>query len=66
MEEMKRKVPDSVGSCFEHIENELLTGPWVMGSAYTICDPYLFTVSQWIEADGINPTRFPSICCRRN
>ena len=26
--------------------------PWVMGEAYTICDPYLFTIAQWLEQDG--------------
>jgi glutathione S-transferase len=65
MEEMRRKVPDSVGACFEHIEKDLLKGPWVMGEKYTICDPYLFTVSQWIEPDGIDPARFPKILDHR-
>ena len=30
MDEMQRKVPESVGGCFEHVENDLLNGPWVM------------------------------------
>jgi glutathione S-transferase len=41
---MQRKVPQSVGACFELIERDMLKGPWVMGEAYTICDPYLFGV----------------------
>src|SRR3954467_11843719 len=49
--EMKRKVPEAVGSCFDLIEREMFKGPWVMGETYTICDPYLFTLSQWWEAD---------------
>ena len=28
---MKKKVPQSVGDCFELIEREMLAGPWVMG-----------------------------------
>lgn len=36
--EMQRKVPQSVGACFDLIEPEMLKGPWVMGEAYTICD----------------------------
>jgi glutathione S-transferase len=56
---MQRKVPDSVGACYELIENKMLRGPWVMGETYTICDPYLFTVAQWLEGDGIDPSRFP-------
>ena len=49
------KVPQTVGECFELIEREMLRGPWVMGDAYTICDPYLFTLAQWLEADGVDP-----------
>jgi glutathione S-transferase len=58
---MQRKVPDSVGACYELIENKMLRGPWVMGDSYTICDPYLFTVAQWLEGDGIDPSRFPKV-----
>ena len=62
---MKRKVPQSVGECFELIEREMLAGPWVMGEGYTICDPYLFTVSGWLEADGVDPARFPKVRAHR-
>jgi glutathione S-transferase len=58
---MKRKVPQSVGECFELIEREMFAGPWVMGDSYTICDPYLFTVASWLEADGVDPARFPNV-----
>jgi len=50
-----------VGACFDLIEREMLAGPWVMGSAYTICDPYLFTLAQWMEADGVDIDRFPKV-----
>jgi glutathione S-transferase len=42
---MRDKVPETVGACFELIEREMFAGPWVMGEAYTICDPYLFTLN---------------------
>lgn len=61
IEAMKRKVPDSVGACYELIESKMLRGPWVMGDSYTACDPYLFTVAQWMEADSIDPARFPKV-----
>jgi len=62
---MKRAVPRSVGGSFELIEMSLLKRPWVMGEAYTVCDPYLFTLSQWLEADGVDPARFPRVADHR-
>jgi glutathione S-transferase len=58
---MQRKVPESVSACYELIENKMLAGPWVMGETYSICDPYLFTVAQWMEQDGVDPARFPKV-----
>jgi glutathione S-transferase len=64
-DDMKRKVPESMGACFELIEREMLKGPWVMGETYTICDPYLFTVAEWMENDGVDPKRFPKVLDHR-
>ncbi len=63
--EMKRKVPETVGACFELIEQRMLQGPWVMGEAYSICDPYLFTLANWLEGDSIDPSRFPKVFAHR-
>jgi glutathione S-transferase len=65
IEAMKRKVPHSVGECFALIEREMLAEPWVMGETYTICDPYLFTLAQWLEADGVEVARLPKIADHR-
>ena len=62
---MQRKVPQSVSACFELIEHDMLKGPWVMGERYTICDPYLFTLAQWLEADGVDPNRIPKVIDHR-
>ena len=64
--EMQRKVPEAVGACYDLIERDMLKGPWVIGDAYTICDPYLFTFAQWIEDDGIDPSRIPRVIDHRN
>jgi glutathione S-transferase len=66
IEAMKKKVPETVAACFELIESKMLRGPWVMGETYTICDPYLFTLAQWMEADGVDPARFPKVRDHRN
>ncbi len=59
--DMQRKVPESVGACYEMIENRMPRGPWVMGDNYTVADPYLFTLAQWLEDDGVDPKRFPRV-----
>ncbi len=58
---MQRKVPETVGACYELMEREMFAGPWVMGEAYTICDPYLYTVTGWIGSYGVDVARFPRI-----
>jgi len=62
---MQRKVPESVGAGFELIEREMLKGPWVMGDQYTVCDPYLFTLAQWLEKDGVDLVRIPRVVDHR-
>lgn len=62
---MKRKVPETVGDAFEMIERDMLKGPWVMGDTYTICDPYLFTLAQWMEKDGVDLARVPRVVDHR-
>ena len=66
IEAMKRKVPETMAACFDMIENKMFQGPWVMGESYTICDPYLFTIGQWLEGDGIDPSRFPKVKAHRD
>ena len=65
IEAMQRKVPESVTACYDLIEHKMLEGRWVMGETYTICDPYLFTMAQWLEQDGVDPYRFPKVIAHR-
>lgn len=58
---MQRKVPSSVTQCFELIERGMLQGPWVMGRDYTVCDPYLFTLSTWLEGDKADLSKLPRV-----
>jgi glutathione S-transferase len=64
--DMQRKVPRSVGACYDLIETRLLRGPWVMGDSYTVADPYLFTLAQWLEADGVDSARIPRVIEHRS
>ncbi len=62
---MRRKVPQTMADCFTLIEREMLAGPWVLGATYSICDPYLYTISGWLEGDGVDIARFPKVAAHR-
>jgi glutathione S-transferase len=62
---MQKKVPQSVGECYALIEQKMLKGPWVMGEQYTIADPYLYTLAQWMEADGVDAATIPRVADHR-
>ena len=65
LEAMKRKVPETMTQSAQLIETDLLKGPWVHGDAYTVCDPYLFTVGTWLEGDGVDTSALPKILAHR-
>lgn len=61
---MQAKVPASVSDAFTVIEHDL-SGPWVMGGDYSVADPYLFTLAQWLEADGAETGRLSRVLAHR-
>ncbi|WP_291850329.1 glutathione S-transferase N-terminal domain-containing protein [Bradyrhizobium sp.] len=63
--DMKRKVPETMAACFALIERDMIRGPWVMGEQYTICDPYLFTLSGWLQGDGVDLAPLPKVAAHR-
>jgi glutathione S-transferase len=63
--DFKRKVPETMTACFTLIERDILKGPWVMGEQYTICDPYLYTISGWLEGDGVDLGKLPKVVAHR-
>jgi len=66
IETMKQKVPQTMAACFDLIETTMLAGPWVMGQDYTVADAYLYTMAGWLEADGVDPARFPNVLEHRS
>lgn len=60
-EAMRKKVPQTMSECFQLIENGMPEAPWVQGETYTICDPYLFTISRWLKSDGVDIANFPRV-----
>jgi glutathione S-transferase len=65
IEAMKRKVPHSVLDAFLLIERHRLAEPWVLGERFSICDAYLFTLSQWLEADNVDTAQLPRVIAHR-
>jgi glutathione S-transferase len=33
----------------------------VLGEAYSVADAYLFTITQWLPAHGIDSARYPKV-----
>jgi glutathione S-transferase len=62
--EMKRKVPESMSAAFDLVEKGM-HGPWAMGDRYTVSDPYLFTLSGWMEGDNLDLSRYPKVMDHR-
>jgi glutathione S-transferase len=60
-ESMRAKVPANAAECCELIEKEMFVGPWVMGDAYSVADPYLFTILGWLKPDRCDITKYPSL-----
>ena len=60
-ESMRRKAPQAVAECFSLIERDMLREPFVMGDTLTVCDFYLFTIAQWLEADGVDIESLPKV-----
>ncbi|HEY5644806.1 MAG TPA: glutathione S-transferase N-terminal domain-containing protein [Pseudomonadales bacterium] len=59
--EMKRKAPEVMDACFRLLASGMVAGPWVMGERYSIADPYLFTITQWLPSDGLDSSSYPVI-----
>ena len=60
-ETMKAKVPQNMSECFTLIENEMFKGPWVLGATYSICDPYLYTISGWLASNSVDIAQFSKV-----
>ena len=58
---MKAKVAENMTGAAELIEKEILRGPWVMGDQFTVADAYLFTMTSWMQGDGVDMTKFPKL-----
>jgi glutathione S-transferase len=58
---MAAKVPETMTESARMIEEHYLKGPYVLGERYSICDPYLFVIERWMEADGADLSGCPNL-----
>lgn len=58
---MKKKVPQTMAESFALIEEQMLKGPWVLGEGFSTSDLYLYTLTRWLEGDGVDVKRFPKV-----
>ena len=61
LEDMKRKVSETMTGAMQLIEYGMLEGPWVLGEQYSVADPYLFTMARWLQGDGVDIEQLPRI-----
>ena len=63
--DMKAMIPKTMGASFGLIERDMLKGPWVMGENYTVCDAYLYTLTLWLDGDGVDLATLPKVKAHR-
>jgi glutathione S-transferase len=61
IEAMRLKVPQTMTACAKLLEAQLGASPWVLGERYSVADSYLFTLTGWLEGDGVDMAQFPAL-----
>jgi glutathione S-transferase len=59
--DMRRKAPEVFGEAMRLIDQTLFKGPWAMGEAYSLGDPYLYVMTSWLPRDGLDMADFPRL-----
>ena len=59
--DMTTKVPETMTACADYVEAECLRGDYVCGAQFTLADPYMFVVCNWLSGDGVTVSDFPKI-----
>ncbi len=60
-DDMTAKVPQTMAACASYVQSDCLRGDYVAGAAFSIADPYLFVVCNWLQGDGVSPDDFPAV-----
>ena len=60
-EDMTAKVAQTMAASAQYIEDECLTGPFILGTTFSVADIYLFNVCTWLAGDGVAVSDYPKI-----
>jgi glutathione S-transferase len=60
-DDMTAMVPQTMAACAAFVEAEVLTGDFVLGDTFSVADPYLFIVCNWLEGDSVDVSLYPKI-----
>jgi glutathione S-transferase len=59
--DMTAKVPQTMAASADYVEAHLLRGPFVLGEALSLADPYLFVAAGWLAGDSVDLAPYPRI-----
>ena len=57
---MAAKVSENMAGCCAHVKSRL-AGPYVLGDAFSLADPWLFTICTWLPGDGVDIAAYPRL-----
>ena len=60
-DDMAAKVPQTMTACAAYVESDCLRGDYALGEGFSMADPYLFVVCNWLTGDGVDLGAFPKI-----
>ena len=60
-DDMAAKVPQTMAQSSAFVDSDCLAGPFVMGTRFSIADPYLFMVCSWLDGDGVAVSDYPKL-----
>jgi glutathione S-transferase len=59
--DLRRKAPEVFGEAMHLIDETLFKGPWALGGAYSVCDPYVYVMTSWLPRDTLDMADFPRL-----
>lgn len=60
-DDMTRMVPETMAACAAYVDTHILRGDYVLGDTFSIADPYLYVVCNWLSGDGVDVALYPKI-----